>query len=376
MRKWTIDTLRAEAARYSTAADFRREQQSAYVTASRLGVLDDICGHMTRSKRKLTRSEVQRLASQFETLAEFASADPSAYSTAHRRGWMDVLSGLKRHEKTRKPQRPRKKIHPPGYWTKDRCAELAATCSTRVEFQRNHNVAYVIAFRRRWLDDICTHMAPAGSRVRRFVYRIWSEATREIYVGLTANPKRRYDMHRSRPRADMRALMEGLHRFEVLTETAVEFDEAATMERRLIRDYAAAGWRVLNILPGGEAGGRFDPKWTMEALRTLAATCRTRAEMRAKSNGAYVSASRRGLIDDLFRDHENGGLSKRRQRSGHWTLETLTEEAKRYTTRRAMRQGSQGAFVAAERLNLVDAIFANHPKQGRMAAARPKARRD
>ena len=40
--KWTPDTLKAEAAKYDSMTEFRKANRSAYVTASRLKILDEL----------------------------------------------------------------------------------------------------------------------------------------------------------------------------------------------------------------------------------------------------------------------------------------------------------------------------------------------
>ena len=45
-----------------------------------------------------------------------------------------------------------------GYWNKERCAEEALKCETRLELKIKNNSVYEKARKFRWLDDICQHM--------------------------------------------------------------------------------------------------------------------------------------------------------------------------------------------------------------------------
>lgn len=95
---WSKDACAAEARRYTARKDFELNSTGAYVMAQRRGWLSEICAHMPRRKR------------------------------------------------------------PNGYWTKDRCAEVAARYRSRAEFKRGAISVHNIAERRGWMKDICRHM--------------------------------------------------------------------------------------------------------------------------------------------------------------------------------------------------------------------------
>lgn len=257
----------------------------------------------------------------------------------------------------------KRKIRPMGYWTKERVAEAAAPFVTRAAFQRGNNTAYVIAFRRGWLDHACAHMVPAGNRMMRMVYRLWCDDTRQVYIGLTADFKRRHAWHRTDPRSPA-AILGASHLYEIVTLHPIPAVEAAKLEGDLIEQYRSEGWTVLNRALAGGLGGRFDPMWTPETLAIEAKAHATRAAFRAANNAAYVIAHRMGIIEQIFAGHPNRGLNSKRNRNGTWTRETLTAEAAKYLTRKAMAVGSPGAYQSAHRMGLMDTIFASHPTGG------------
>ena len=49
--KWTHEKLAEEAKKYNSKKDFKLFSHSAYVTAVRNGVLDEICNHMFKQER-------------------------------------------------------------------------------------------------------------------------------------------------------------------------------------------------------------------------------------------------------------------------------------------------------------------------------------
>jgi predicted GIY-YIG superfamily endonuclease len=49
-------------------------------------------------------------------------------------------------------------IKPSGYWTKEKCQEEALKYKCRVDFQKNSRPQYSEAYKKNWLDEICSHM--------------------------------------------------------------------------------------------------------------------------------------------------------------------------------------------------------------------------
>lgn len=45
-----------------------------------------------------------------------------------------------------------------GYWTKEKCQEVALLCKYRNEFNKKYKVAYVTSSKNGWLSEICSHM--------------------------------------------------------------------------------------------------------------------------------------------------------------------------------------------------------------------------
>lgn len=258
----------------------------------------------------------------------------------------------------------RRKIRPMGYWTFERVCRNASAFETRSEFQRRSNTAYVIAYRRGWLDAACAHMTAAGNRMMRFVYTISRPETKEVYVGLTANPKRRYAVHKSNPKAAMKAFIAGPHFFTTITPEPIPAADAAEMERSLVGKFQSDGWIVLNSAAAGGLGGRHDAIWTIDALMAEAVKYPTRLAMRRGSPSAYAIASRHRVIDRIFADHPSSGLSRSRKRNGHWTRRAIFEAAKSVETRQEFRRRHSGAYIAAHRLGYLDAAFADHPNKG------------
>ena len=160
-RVWTKEKCAAEAVKYETRTDFKRGHGAAYKAAVLWGWLDDICGHMQSGhKRRAEKDTIWTAetcaaeALKYETISEFREAAGGAYLRATRLGIMEeICAHMDRNAK------------PHGYWKKNkaRCAEEALKYSNRAAFQRDSHSAYLAAFTQGWLDDICGHMERLAS---------------------------------------------------------------------------------------------------------------------------------------------------------------------------------------------------------------------
>ena len=81
---------------------------------------------------------------------------------------------------------------PNGYWTKERCYDIALKYDTRKEFSKH--VAHKIAQKHNWLDEICYHMKIIGNIKKRCIYAI-EFSDNNVYVGLSYNYEKRFLEH-------------------------------------------------------------------------------------------------------------------------------------------------------------------------------------
>jgi len=91
--------------------------------------------------------------------------------------------------------------------------------------------------------------------------------------------------------------------------------------------------------------------WNLERLQAEALKYQTRQEFQQKSGAAY-NAARRLRVRDLICGH----MKKVKNPKGHWTPETLHAEALKYDNKVDFRAGSNAAFLTASRRGLLDRI--------------------
>ncbi|MET2951739.1 hypothetical protein ABXV18_27035 [Vibrio owensii] len=87
-------------------------------------------------------------ALKYQSRNEFKKGSGSARIAAYRKGWLDEICSH-----MVKPQSHRVK------WTKEACRDEALKYQYRVEFQKGSKGAYSSARKNGWLDDVCSHMS-------------------------------------------------------------------------------------------------------------------------------------------------------------------------------------------------------------------------
>ena len=101
-----------------------------------------------------TKERCHEEALKYRTKSEFNAGSTSAYSATLQNKWFDEIA---EHLVTdRKPK---------GYWTKERCHEIALQYDARNKFKTHNYNAYVCARLRGWLNEICSHMVPKREKL-------------------------------------------------------------------------------------------------------------------------------------------------------------------------------------------------------------------
>lgn len=163
---WTTERCSNEALKYETRSAFNKDSRGAYMSAQRNGWLDEICKHMdllVKPAGYWTKERCLKEALNYTTRSAFQNGSPSAYQTALKNGLLDDVC----------PHMPKRNSRE-CYWTKERIQEIALQFSTRGEFSQargdeydDARNAYDAAIRLGILDDVCLHMEPSLHKVPR-----------------------------------------------------------------------------------------------------------------------------------------------------------------------------------------------------------------
>lgn len=155
---WTLNRLHEEALKFNTRNEFRKLSRSAYTIAKGKGqdVFESICSHMPKHvdqtgingpNAKYTDIFIFETANKYSSIADFYKNDNLMYHVAHSRGVLDKVCQHMRRQSS---------------WTADNIATEALKYSSRAAFSKGSASAYQMAFRNGILQEVCSHMKYPG----------------------------------------------------------------------------------------------------------------------------------------------------------------------------------------------------------------------
>lgn len=218
---------------------------------------------------------------------------------------------------------------PSGYWTYEKCKEVALKCKTKSEFLKKYKGAYLKTIKNKWMDDFSKHMIPLGNKYRRMIYcYLFSDNC--VYIGLTHDIKRRHRYHLNNEKSKVyQHILESnrLPNMHYLTNNFIDVNEAQLLEKYWINEYRKNGWNVLNTTIGGELGGS-KIYWTKEMCEKEALKYDNRNDFAKNSVSAYISARKNQCLNDVCKH-----MKTQKKPSGYWSYKKCKEAASKCKTR-------------------------------------------
>jgi hypothetical protein len=157
---WTFEKIAKAASKYPTRSQFKKGSPGAHAVALKSGIMEDVCAHM-KTKQEFTNWTFSMLAAEaakYSTRSEFDSGHNSAYRSALRRGILNDICGHM--------------SDPPTKWDRESISAEALKYQTRTEFKNSKPGAYFSAHKYGIMDDICKHMDPGSQSDNDAIY-IW-----------------------------------------------------------------------------------------------------------------------------------------------------------------------------------------------------------
>jgi hypothetical protein len=334
--KWTLEICRKEALKYSYRTAFQKNSP-AYKAAYRYGWLDEICGHMSKPKPhnyKWTFEECEKEAKKYSLKKDFQSNSNIAFQIASKNKWLEQI--CLHMTEVKKPHK---------YWTKEKCANEALKYKHRNDFSNHCNSAYSSAQKNNWLNEICNHMTYQGSEMHRYVYS-FTFSDGSIYFGLTSDYKRRIIDHKSDISSKVFKYIQLTNeepQFKLITPNLVPTEIAQKIEIKLIKEHIEKGYKVLNIDKGGGIGGSV-LKWTKEKCKIEALKYKTRGEY--QKSLSYSTAHKKGWLNEIC-----AHMFQPKKPHGFWSKERCIEEANKHNSKAEFRYHSSAAYSKAEKSN-------------------------
>lgn len=174
---WTKERIGAIAKEFTSRTQWAGLHNQSYNYARSKGWLNELSQHMAipRSATKSvpkppapvravvrpdgywTKDRVLKCARQYQSRTQFSLMDHAAYNKALANDWIGEATA---HMSGKKPATPR------GYWTEQRCADIAKGYDRRVVWAAYHSQSYNMARKNGWLEKLTRHMAPPATKGR------------------------------------------------------------------------------------------------------------------------------------------------------------------------------------------------------------------
>jgi len=145
--KWTFETCKADALKYTSIKDWRKHSGAAYGTARKNNWADECTKHMKKLRREAwTLEECKKEAKKYKFRGEWQKKSMGSYTAARVSGWLEKCTA--HMERLQKPN---------GYWTLERCKADALKYKTKAEWGKN-SLGYKMAREYGFTEECCSHM--------------------------------------------------------------------------------------------------------------------------------------------------------------------------------------------------------------------------
>lgn len=238
-----------------------------------------------------TKEKCKEVALKYKSKKDFKLGEQGAYLFCKRNNCLDELTS---HMSSL--------VKPRGYWTKERCKEAAKLCHRRSEFGKKFSTAYRISTNNNWLDEICSHMIIFGNLKKRLIY-LFEFSDKSIYIGLTCDINRRQKEHLDEKLNSVVYRYKEETGFDLelkLLTNYLQLDKAIELEKYYIDFYKKNGYRLLNTKKGGEVGRVDKVIWNYEMCKKESLKYRNKSDFHDKRNSAYKISLLNGWINDFY----------------------------------------------------------------------------
>lgn len=198
-------------------------------------------------------------------------------------------------------------------WTKTKLIEEALKYKTKMEFRKKSTGAYAACHKMDIIDLVCSHMPNMRTSNRPIKW----------------NPER---------------ILEEALKYDNKEDFVKKSSGAADAARR----YGLWNDVCKHMLFQRK-------KWTYKDIKIEALKYSNRNDFRKRSS-AYGAARYRGILDDVCSHMATDRKIGHNPHNKKWTIETITEEAKKYSMRSEFKQSSEGAYDAAKEMKILDLV--------------------
>jgi hypothetical protein len=236
------------------------------------------------------------------------------------------------------------------------CKETALKYNDRQVLNDNEGSCYRIITANGW-NELLSHIEYKTTLFQRYIYA-FEFPDNHVYVGLTYNLNKRKSDHLTSNKSISPVRKH-------MTDTGLDFtfknvfgepfpkEIAGEMESKALNDYINSGWIPLNRTKTGSLGGS-QVIWTYDKIKSELVGIETLSEAKKKLPTWVFSTIKKFGWDDL--------LSKLLvDVRVLWTIETATEELKKYSRRTDIQGNQNGLYKFARKNNLLHLVPRGKP---------------
>jgi len=290
-----------------------------------------------------TYEKCKDVALKYNSSTDMNIKHASVYNKIRKNKWFELQEHFTRLKK------------PNGYWTYKKCKDVALKYEFIVDFDTNNSTAYRTILRNKW-HDLLNHMKRIGNEYNRLIY-VYEFEDNCCYVGLTGNIKRRQIQHFGNDKNSSvfkHILKTKLTPNILLKSDYIPVEDAILLEEKILNNYKNNNWTILNKVKTGGVGS-CDVKWTKDTCRTEASKYNNASQFNKKSSGAYCSSVKHGWLDEFF---------PMTSKNGYWNDKKLCKkEATKYKSRSDFCQGCWSAYNYSNINNWLNDFFPKYHKK-------------
>lgn len=292
-----------------------------------------------------TYEKAKEVALKYNKLKEFREnpEDGSVYNIINNNGWRELLEHMEFGMK------------PKGYWTYEKCKEIALKYKSRSEFSKSKNdcTAYSVICQNKWYE-LLNHIKRKMTLKKRHIYAYEFPQSNVAYIGLTCDIKRRHAQHlgveHNRKKSPVFSYIEKSGEyptFKVLTRRPLNEENAPKKEDECIKKYKQDGWVMLNKAKAGSLGGVY--KWKYDKIVEISKTCKTMKEFNKKVPFWARKSINKEQLHDITKNLTNEIIT--------WTHEKCKEVAIGCKNQSEFQKKYPGAHKYAIRTHILYVLF-------------------
>jgi len=321
------------------------------------------CPKCWAENKMWSEEELFTEARKYRFRVDFQRKSKGAYLAAFRRG---IVNEVCEHMERQIVER--------GHWNLANCQAEALKYNTRGKFMRGSGSAYNSAIANGWLDEICTHMTKGADGYHYMVYAIINRRLNKAYVGITKqqfNNRMKEHKKGGSTRASEITTLEDTEYIPLTDYTLLSTDVKAA-ETEWAEHHAEKGFQVLNSAKLFGRTGTIMRIYTDEVIEEEAKKYDTRGAFKLGSPRHYDAACHQRLLNKVCA-HMRAINPK-----GYWTKERCIEAARNYSNKDDFIKAEQSAYSAARSNGWLEEIYlaSGLRAKNEMSWLRPTTRKD